>query len=60
MYDFLGVLPIVGNLKCGDKDLESLESLKDYVCENDTIEIAIDGMSNLILLYLFLRFGCDF
>ena len=51
MYALLGVLPIVGQLKCGDKVLESLdlvESLNDHVCESGWIEIAIEGMNHLV------------
>ncbi|XXG69690.1 hypothetical protein AAC387_Pa06g2492 [Persea americana] len=52
-----GVLPIVGQLKCGDKVLESLdlvESLNDHVCESGWIEIAIEGWCQKRLMKLYI------
>ncbi|XP_072952693.1 protein TONSOKU isoform X2 [Typha angustifolia] len=52
-----GLLPVVGDLKCGGKaidSLESIEAIKHLVCEKKWIEVLVDGWvpKRLMKLYV--------
>nr|GEU75804.1 hypothetical protein [Tanacetum cinerariifolium] len=45
---FRGSLPIIGNLKCRDLVLESLDILKDDMLEKSLVDVSIDGSLPII------------